>query len=696
LVSGCACQDLAEEPPNEPTPTDDQAVTCKCVVSGSGPGGIEEQKYDFEHEVCVPVEFEADPVAYCQSNAFRQFMTTAGLAVAESENSAACDIVNVAVTCEDPQDPEVRKSLVRPATSCGGECTNVICDSSNCSRDDLESGKCECTVAAACGGYSKAPLCTPSFEGGILPPGSSPLSFGLGGGGYKVLYSKPGAWLSGSTMTTSVDFDACFLVVCQHIKDEATAAVSGSFGLIGSECPGGSCTLGLKTRAQVAPFDLDLNGVHRITDMTIDVISTSDALRVGPDGRGTIPAGTLLMTAAGFDNDVRKVIRNQQNSLDVPFTVDWQTRTLRIEKLAVPFPGNEGKVTIDLYGQFESSFADVFLGGDADGDGVGDLEDNCPLVANPDQDAVPNPVVVLSHVAPSCAAPDLTPPAAEDVCFGRPVTVTNDAPASFPRGKTSVTWTVTDALGNSTTATQIVAVRPALLASEGISLTDRASLGGTATAVALGRTSNTIGNAATIFSLEAMGPVSVRDRARVLSSIRSGAGIAVGNQVSAPPGSLQPFLSLVFGSFPELTWQSFGIGSRVVHLEPDMHTAVGPGTFARIVAKSRSVLTLGQGDYYMDELQLDPESTLLLTGTTRLFVRSSVTLHGAMTPAGHSLILTYGGTGDLLIEHTFEGALHAPRAKVVLGAGKHVNFKGTVAARNIELRPDVAFTCDAR
>ncbi len=39
-----------------------------------------------------------------------------------------------------------------------------------------------------------------------------------------------------------------------------------------------------------------------------------------------------------------------------------------------------------------------------------------------------------------------------------PVTITNDAPAAFPLGTTTVTWTATDALGNSSTGTQRVTV----------------------------------------------------------------------------------------------------------------------------------------------------------------------------------------------------------------------------------------------
>jgi len=39
-----------------------------------------------------------------------------------------------------------------------------------------------------------------------------------------------------------------------------------------------------------------------------------------------------------------------------------------------------------------------------------------------------------------------------------PVTITSDAPATFPLGETIITWTATDANGNPNTATQIVTI----------------------------------------------------------------------------------------------------------------------------------------------------------------------------------------------------------------------------------------------
>jgi hypothetical protein len=69
------------------------------------------------------------------------------------------------------------------------------------------------------------------------------------------------------------------------------------------------------------------------------------------------------------------------------------------------------------------------------------------------------------------------------------VTVTNDAPATFAKGATTVTWTVTDAAGNTATATQVVTVtdaeRPTIAAPAAIAATTDAGQC-TATNVLLG------------------------------------------------------------------------------------------------------------------------------------------------------------------------------------------------------------------
>jgi hypothetical protein len=81
-------------------------------------------------------------------------------------------------------------------------------------------------------------------------------------------------------------------------------------------------------------------------------------------------------------------------------------------------------------------------------------------------------ITVVDEEKPSITAPANVNVSADNSCsasnvaLGTPVTadncsvasVTNDAPAVFPAGSTTVTWTVTDGSGNTATATQVVTV----------------------------------------------------------------------------------------------------------------------------------------------------------------------------------------------------------------------------------------------
>lgn len=62
---------------------------------------------------------------------------------------------------------------------------------------------------------------------------------------------------------------------------------------------------------------------------------------------------------------------------------------------------------------------------------------------------VPPPITVSD-----CTAPGLGTATAVDACGS--VTITNNAPAKFPLGQTTVTWTARDSAGNTSVATQIV------------------------------------------------------------------------------------------------------------------------------------------------------------------------------------------------------------------------------------------------
>jgi hypothetical protein len=69
----------------------------------------------------------------------------------------------------------------------------------------------------------------------------------------------------------------------------------------------------------------------------------------------------------------------------------------------------------------------------------------------------PPPDVEVEESHPAGTPVDLGQPTVSDNCDPNP-TVENDAPALFPLGTTTVTWTATDASGNVATAQQMVTV----------------------------------------------------------------------------------------------------------------------------------------------------------------------------------------------------------------------------------------------
>lgn len=69
----------------------------------------------------------------------------------------------------------------------------------------------------------------------------------------------------------------------------------------------------------------------------------------------------------------------------------------------------------------------------------------------------PGPITAECQ-GPAGTAVDLGTPIVDDLCDPAAVTVGHDAPATFPLGTTTVTWTATDGAGNVTSATQDVTV----------------------------------------------------------------------------------------------------------------------------------------------------------------------------------------------------------------------------------------------
>jgi hypothetical protein len=97
---------------------------------------------------------------------------------------------------------------------------------------------------------------------------------------------------------------------------------------------------------------------------------------------------------------------------------------------------------------------------DTDRDGVPDLTDNCPLVANGNQSKIATPLLTLPPdvTLSSCQAASIGIAEAVDVCHARPVAISNDAPAAFPIGRSLVRWSANDGVDPPISAQQEVTV----------------------------------------------------------------------------------------------------------------------------------------------------------------------------------------------------------------------------------------------
>jgi hypothetical protein len=97
---------------------------------------------------------------------------------------------------------------------------------------------------------------------------------------------------------------------------------------------------------------------------------------------------------------------------------------------------------------------------DTDGDSVSDFTDNCRFTANPLQNVIATPVVTAppSLTLNSCLDPNFGRAAAADVCNGRAVTVTHNAPLQFAIGPNTVTWSGNDGVDPVVQASQTVTV----------------------------------------------------------------------------------------------------------------------------------------------------------------------------------------------------------------------------------------------
>jgi hypothetical protein len=146
---------------------------------------------------------------------------------------------------------------------------------------------------------------------------------------------------------------------------------------------------------------------------------------------------------------------------DVTGTIDLNLRTVHLHleidtTLNVHFLGADhfesGSQTADIDGTLAYP--------DTDGDTIPDKDDNCPFTPNADQHIVTTPILTPPPPVKllSCLDRSFGVATATDICFGRPVTVTNNAPDPFVRGANPFNWSANDGVDPIQLASQTVTI----------------------------------------------------------------------------------------------------------------------------------------------------------------------------------------------------------------------------------------------
>jgi len=124
------------------------------------------------------------------------------------------------------------------------------------------------------------------------------------------------------------------------------------------------------------------------------------------------------------------------------------------------------------------------------------------------------------------------------------------------------------------------------------------------------------------------------------------------------------------------------------------------GRYGSVVLYTGAKLTLTTGVYYLDSLDLEPSSKLMLNqdaGPVLIYVRNSPTLRGSIATTSGSPpdpLLGYLGTAEAIVEMPFTGTIVAPSAKLTLRSVSG-GYTGAFFGKSIEVGPNTSVTFHA-
>ncbi len=137
-------------------------------------------------------------------------------------------------------------------------------------------------------------------------------------------------------------------------------------------------------------------------------------------------------------------------------------------------------------------------------------------------------------------------------------------------------------------------------------------------------------------------------------------------------------------------WVDFGASARAaVELAPNEPRKLTPGAYGDVVVPAGAVLTLAPGQYQFASLSVASSAVLSIPGgNVVVHVATGLSHHGETRVASDGgLVLGYFGADEAVIDASLRATVVAPNASVVLGAARNSVYTGSFFARSIEVRP---------
>jgi hypothetical protein len=193
----------------------------------------------------------------------------------------------------------------------------------------------------------------------------------------------------------------------------------------------------------------------------------------------------------------------------------------------------------------------------------------------------------------------------------------------------------------------------------------------------------------TLRSILGMGSLELRDRVSiekdvVSASLVQGNSVTIGGKIKTaqPSDVAEPLTWNV--AFPAGTFQSY-------FANPDDAINIDPGRYGDIRVGPRASLTLKNGVYQFESLDLEPESKVVLattpaSGPTVVYVRGSFIHRGARQDSGDTgnLLFVHLGQDPIYIESPLFGSVVSPNSDLTLRQTQTPHH-GAVIAKNVVL-----------